>query len=131
MTNAAGIPITDKTCLIMDEVNGMSAGDVNTLIKKDQGSIKWQTGQGGIMVCLTLWKGHKATRHICTIYLMYMYSNIEWVQNIILINPSFRQIQHDQLEYLYKLCSHSPQSCHDIAVGSKAASRRQEFLSNH
>lgn len=25
--NAAGIPITDKSCLIMDEVDGMSAGD--------------------------------------------------------------------------------------------------------
>ncbi|EIM85335.1 DNA replication factor C large subunit [Stereum hirsutum FP-91666 SS1] len=27
MMNAAGIPITDKSCLIMDEVDGMSAGD--------------------------------------------------------------------------------------------------------
>lgn len=26
-TNAAGVAITDKTCLIMDEVDGMSAGD--------------------------------------------------------------------------------------------------------
>lgn len=26
-TNAAGVSITDKTCLIMDEVDGMSAGD--------------------------------------------------------------------------------------------------------
>jgi hypothetical protein len=26
-TNAAGIVITDKSCLIMDEVDGMSAGD--------------------------------------------------------------------------------------------------------
>lgn len=26
-TNAAGVTITDKTCLIMDEVDGMSAGD--------------------------------------------------------------------------------------------------------
>jgi replication factor C subunit 1 len=40
MLNAAGIPITDKTCLIMDEVDGMSAGDrggvgaLSTLIKK-------------------------------------------------------------------------------------------------
>ena len=39
-TNAAGVPITDKTCLIMDEVDGMSAGDrggvgaLNSLIKK-------------------------------------------------------------------------------------------------
>jgi replication factor C subunit 1 len=34
------VPITDKTCLIMDEVDGMSAGDrggvgaLNALIKK-------------------------------------------------------------------------------------------------
>lgn len=27
MTNAAGVTITDKSCLIMDEVDGMSAGD--------------------------------------------------------------------------------------------------------
>ncbi|KAF8554964.1 DNA replication factor C, large subunit [Imleria badia] len=39
-TNALGITITDKTCLIMDEVDGMSAGDrggvgaLNALIKK-------------------------------------------------------------------------------------------------
>ncbi|KAG0699774.1 replication factor RFC1 C terminal domain-containing protein [Suillus ampliporus] len=39
-TNAAGVTITDKTCLIMDEVDGMSAGDrggvgaLNALIKK-------------------------------------------------------------------------------------------------
>ncbi len=26
-TNAAGVTITDKCCLIMDEVDGMSAGD--------------------------------------------------------------------------------------------------------
>ena len=26
-TNAAGVTITDKSCLIMDEVDGMSAGD--------------------------------------------------------------------------------------------------------
>jgi len=26
-TNAAGVVITDKSCLIMDEVDGMSAGD--------------------------------------------------------------------------------------------------------
>lgn len=26
-TNAAGIVITDRSCLIMDEVDGMSAGD--------------------------------------------------------------------------------------------------------
>ena len=39
-TNALGVTITDKTCLIMDEVDGMSAGDrggvgaLNALIKK-------------------------------------------------------------------------------------------------
>ncbi|KAJ8591861.1 DNA replication factor C, large subunit [Rhizopogon salebrosus TDB-379] len=39
-TNAAGVKITDNTCLIMDEVDGMSAGDrggvgaLNALIKK-------------------------------------------------------------------------------------------------
>lgn len=39
-TNAAGVSITDRTCLIMDEVDGMSAGDrggvgaLNALIKK-------------------------------------------------------------------------------------------------
>ncbi|KAF8122796.1 replication factor RFC1 C terminal domain-containing protein [Boletus edulis] len=39
-TNALGVAITDKTCLIMDEVDGMSAGDrggvgaLNALIKK-------------------------------------------------------------------------------------------------
>ena len=27
MTNAAGVKITDKSCLVMDEVDGMSAGD--------------------------------------------------------------------------------------------------------
>jgi hypothetical protein len=38
--NDAGVLITDKTCLIMDEVDGMSAGDrggvgaLNALIKK-------------------------------------------------------------------------------------------------
>lgn len=26
-TNAAGVVVTDKSCLIMDEVDGMSAGD--------------------------------------------------------------------------------------------------------
>ncbi|KAH7927047.1 DNA replication factor C, large subunit, partial [Leucogyrophana mollusca] len=41
-TNAAGVTITDKTCLIMDEVDGMSAGDrggvgaLNALIKKSK-----------------------------------------------------------------------------------------------
>ncbi|KAH7916645.1 replication factor RFC1 C terminal domain-containing protein [Hygrophoropsis aurantiaca] len=41
-TNAAGVAITDKTCLIMDEVDGMSAGDrggvgaLNALIKKSK-----------------------------------------------------------------------------------------------
>lgn len=40
VTNALGITITDRTCLIMDEVDGMSAGDrggvgaLSTLIKK-------------------------------------------------------------------------------------------------
>jgi len=39
-TNAAGVKVTDNTCLIMDEVDGMSAGDrggvgaLNALIKK-------------------------------------------------------------------------------------------------
>lgn len=39
-TNALGVTITDRTCLIMDEVDGMSAGDrggvgaLSTLIKK-------------------------------------------------------------------------------------------------
>ena len=39
-TNALGIKITDRTCLIMDEVDGMSAGDrggvgaLNAMIKK-------------------------------------------------------------------------------------------------
>ena len=39
-TNVAGVHITDKSCLIMDEVDGMSAGDrggvgaLNALIKK-------------------------------------------------------------------------------------------------
>ena len=39
-TNALGVTITDRTCLIMDEVDGMSAGDrggvgaLNALIKK-------------------------------------------------------------------------------------------------
>ncbi|PPQ66601.1 hypothetical protein CVT24_006912 [Panaeolus cyanescens] len=41
-TNSLGVPITDKTCLIMDEVDGMSAGDrggvgaLNALIKKSK-----------------------------------------------------------------------------------------------
>ena len=41
-TNVAGVTITDKTCLIMDEVDGMSAGDrggvgaLNALIKKSK-----------------------------------------------------------------------------------------------
>ena len=40
VTNALGITITDRSCLIMDEVDGMSAGDrggvgaLSTLIKK-------------------------------------------------------------------------------------------------
>ncbi|KAF6765286.1 purine nucleotide binding protein [Ephemerocybe angulata] len=39
-TNSMGVPITDRTCLIMDEVDGMSAGDrggvgaLNALIKR-------------------------------------------------------------------------------------------------
>jgi len=39
-TNPLGVAITDKTCLIMDEVDGMSAGDrggvgaLKALIKK-------------------------------------------------------------------------------------------------
>lgn len=39
-TNALGVTITDRSCLIMDEVDGMSAGDrggvgaLNALIKK-------------------------------------------------------------------------------------------------
>ncbi|KAG6878672.1 hypothetical protein C0992_007686 [Termitomyces sp. T32_za158] len=41
-TNSLGVTITDKTCLIMDEVDGMSSGDrggvgaLNALIKKTQ-----------------------------------------------------------------------------------------------
>jgi DNA polymerase III delta prime subunit len=41
-TNAAGVAVTDRTCLIMDEVDGMSAGDrggvgaLNVLIKKSR-----------------------------------------------------------------------------------------------
>jgi len=41
-TNSLGVAITDKTCLIMDEVDGMSAGDrggvgaLNALIKKSK-----------------------------------------------------------------------------------------------
>lgn len=44
-TNAAGVVITDKTCLIMDEVDGMSAGDrggvgaLTSLIKKTRVTI--------------------------------------------------------------------------------------------
>jgi replication factor C subunit 1 len=43
--NVAGVPITDKTCLIMDEIDGMSAGDrgvvgaLNALIKKTKVSL--------------------------------------------------------------------------------------------
>jgi replication factor C subunit 1 len=39
-TNSLGVAITDRTCLIMDEVDGMSAGDrggvgaLNAMIKK-------------------------------------------------------------------------------------------------
>ncbi|KAF6743059.1 purine nucleotide binding protein [Ephemerocybe angulata] len=41
-TNSMGVPITDRTCLIMDEVDGMSSGDrggvgaLNALIKKSK-----------------------------------------------------------------------------------------------
>lgn len=41
-TNSVGVTITDKTCLIMDEVDGMSAGDrggvgaLNAMIKKSK-----------------------------------------------------------------------------------------------
>jgi hypothetical protein len=41
-TNSLGVTITDKTCLIMDEVDGMSAGDrggvgaLNAMIKKSK-----------------------------------------------------------------------------------------------
>lgn len=41
-TMAGGVPITNKTCLIMDEVDGMSAGDrggvgaLTSLIRKSQ-----------------------------------------------------------------------------------------------
>ena len=41
-TNSLGVAITDRTCLIMDEVDGMSAGDrggvgaLNALIKKSK-----------------------------------------------------------------------------------------------
>lgn len=40
--NSVGVPITNRTCLIMDEVDGMSAGDrggvgaLNALIKKSK-----------------------------------------------------------------------------------------------
>lgn len=45
-TNSLGITITDRTCLIMDEVDGMSAGDrggvgaLNALIKKTRVNIQ-------------------------------------------------------------------------------------------
>ncbi len=41
-TNSLGVAITDRTCLIMDEVDGMSSGDrggvgaLNALIKKSK-----------------------------------------------------------------------------------------------
>ncbi len=41
-TNSVGVDVTDRTCLIMDEVDGMSAGDrggvgaLNALIKKSK-----------------------------------------------------------------------------------------------
>jgi replication factor C subunit 1 len=43
--NAVGVQITDRTVLIMDEVDGMSAGDrggvgaLNALIKKSKASL--------------------------------------------------------------------------------------------
>jgi hypothetical protein len=46
-TNSVGVAITDRTCLIMDEVDGMSAGDrggvgaLNALIKKSKVSFSF------------------------------------------------------------------------------------------
>jgi replication factor C subunit 1 len=46
-TNSVGVAITDRTCLIMDEVDGMSAGDrggvgaLNAMIKKSRVSFDW------------------------------------------------------------------------------------------
>ncbi|KAG9317062.1 putative DNA replication factor C, large subunit [Chiua virens] len=52
-TNALGVTITDKTCIIMDEVDGMSAGDrggvgaLNALIKKTKIPIICIANDGG------------------------------------------------------------------------------------
>ncbi|KAL4067185.1 replication factor RFC1 C terminal domain-containing protein [Scleroderma yunnanense] len=52
-TNALGVTITDRTCLIMDEVDGMSAGDrggvgaLSTLIKKTKIPIICIANDGG------------------------------------------------------------------------------------
>ena len=52
-TNSLGVAITDKTCLIMDEVDGMSAGDrggvgaLNALIKKSKVSLPSGTFRSG------------------------------------------------------------------------------------
>ncbi|KAG6332752.1 hypothetical protein ID866_6335 [Astraeus odoratus] len=52
-TNAIGVTITDRTCLIMDEVDGMSAGDrggvgaLNALIKKTKIPIICIANDGG------------------------------------------------------------------------------------
>ncbi|KIJ58854.1 hypothetical protein HYDPIDRAFT_163015 [Hydnomerulius pinastri MD-312] len=52
-TNGVGVTITDKTCLIMDEVDGMSAGDrggvgaLNSLIKKTKVPIICIANDGG------------------------------------------------------------------------------------
>jgi len=52
-TNSLGVAITDKSCLIMDEVDGMSAGDrggvgaLNTLIKKSKVSLSSGTFRSG------------------------------------------------------------------------------------
>ena len=52
-TNAAGIIITDRSCLIMDEVDGMSAGDrggvgaLAALIRKTRvSSSLWKKASG-------------------------------------------------------------------------------------
>ena len=50
-TNAAGVTITDKSCLIMDEVDGMSAGDrggVGALVAL----IKKTKARYSIMLCV-------------------------------------------------------------------------------
>jgi hypothetical protein len=53
VTNAAGVKITDKSCLIMDECDGMSSGDrggigaLVSLIKKTKVSRRYG--------CLSIW----------------------------------------------------------------------------